>query len=79
MTDMTTIKVRRSTRARVSELAGERGVTQSELLDQLLDHEAEREFWVGLSRLTPEAYRAALAEDDDHVDMGFGLEDSPTR
>jgi predicted transcriptional regulator len=74
MADMTTIKVSRQVREKISALASGRGVTQNALLADLLEHEADREFWLGLAAIAPGEYRAAIAEDGDSLDSDFGFE-----
>lgn len=73
---MTTIKVPKAVRDRVSRLAQQHRMTQHAYLDQLLREAEEKEFWRRMTAIGgPAEYRRILTEDGDLPDEDFSVEE----
>ncbi|MFT3874949.1 MAG: CopG family transcriptional regulator [Propioniciclava sp.] len=76
---LTSIKVSKELRDRVSRLAHDRGMSQHAYLDQLLREAEERDFWARMADTGADEYRAALAEDGDQLGDDYDDEESLIR
>lgn len=73
---LTTIKVTKDVRDRVSKLARLQHMSQHAYLDQLLREAEEKAFWRGMAEASAEEYDQALAEDGDALNEDYALEES---
>lgn len=75
--ERTSIAVKTPTRDRISAAAQAESLTVDAFLGRLLDEHDEHMFWQQLQAITPEEYRAALAEDGDEwvLDPTYEIED----
>ena len=77
--ELTSIKVSKDVRDRVSRLARQRGVSQHVYLDGLLREAEETEFWRQMAQATAQEYRSAVTEDGDQLNEDYDLEESRIR
>lgn len=72
---LTTIKVSKELRDRVSRLAHQRRMSQHAYLDQLLQEAEEKEFWRRMAEVSAEGYQSAVEEDGDELNEDYDLEE----
>jgi len=73
---LTSIKVSKELRDRVSKLAHQHRMSQHAYLDQLLQEAEEKEFWRRMAEVSAEGYRSAVEEDGDQLDEDYDFEES---
>ena len=73
---LTTIKVTKDVRDRVSRLARLQRMSQHAYLDQLLREAEEKAFWHRMAEANAEEYHQALAADGDALNEDYALEES---
>lgn len=76
---LTSIKVSRDLRDRVSRLARQRRMSQHAYLDQLLQEAEENEFWRRMAEVSAEDYQSAIADDRDHLNEDYDVEEALIR
>jgi len=70
----TTIAIQTQTRVRLREQADGQSMTIDAFLRELLDERERNQFWASFEDVTPQAYTAAVARDDDGLDEGYVVE-----
>lgn len=76
---LTSIKVSKELRDRVSKLAQQRSMSQHAYLDQLLQEAEEKEFWRRMADVGAADYHLALDEDGDELNEDYDAEESLIR
>lgn len=72
---LTSIKVSKDLRDRVSRLARRRSMSQHAYLEQLLSEAEEQEFWARMAEMDAAEHQSALEQDGDQLSEDYELEE----